>query len=421
MIYQTLFEHVTKHHFFDHHSKVLIAVSGGVDSMNLLHFLSLYQEKLGITLGIAHVNHKQRPESDQEELYLRQWAKEQGLPFYCSYFSGVFSEKAARDFRYSFFKQVMNDDKYTALVTAHHADDQAETILMKMLRGSRLRHLTGIKAVQDFGPGQLIRPLLAIKKSDLPDTFHFEDDSNYSRHYLRNRVRNDYLPLFQKENPQFSTYLTELAREIQLLQEALADLLASIDIRDLAVFKRQSPVLQELLLENYLEHFPELQLSRAQFKHLLALLSNDKTYQIPLKNGYECQKTQENFSIYKISPKTDSTLQVKVLKITETCRCQEFSFHFSESGEGYPLDSQEPIILRNRQAEDRIDFGTFSKTLRRLFIDEKVPQSEREKAIVGEQNGKILFVQTKHKLYLRKSPENVTMKATLSIQKLEDR
>ena len=114
--------------------------------MNLLHFC-IYTEKFSIEIGIAHVNHKQRVESDTEENYLRDWAKEHQVPIYVSYFSGNFSEKTARDFRYHFFKQIMNEQNYTALVTAHHADDQAETIFMRLLRGSRLRHLSGIQAV----------------------------------------------------------------------------------------------------------------------------------------------------------------------------------------------------------------------------------------------------------------------------------
>lgn len=418
MTYQTLFQEVVKNHFFDHHNKVLIALSGGVDSMNLLHFLSLYQKELGVSLGIAHINHKQRPESDVEEDYLRHLAETQGYPFYHADFSGIFSEKAARDFRYDFFKKVMIEEGYTALVTAHHADDQAETMLLKLLRGSRLRHLTGIRAVQEFGPGQLIRPFLTLKKSELPDVFHFEDSSNTSRNYFRNRVRHDYLPQLEKENPQFSTYLADLARENQIFQTALLELTQGFDVTDLRFFKSQSKALKEVLLGNYLEEFPKLQLTKAQFTQLLTLLENSNTYQIPLKNGYELLKAKETFCIQKISPTTDSTLTSKVLKFQEIVIFNGFQFSFLEDGEGIPLSSQSPLILRGRQPQDKIDFGTFSKKLRRLFIDEKIPKKERDKAIVGEQEGKIVFVQTANNLYLRKFAESDTMKAALNIKKL---
>lgn len=417
-MYQKLLQEVTKNHLFDRHQKVLIALSGGVDSMNLLHFLSLNQESLGISLGIAHINHKQRPESDSEEDYLRQLAETSGFPFYYSHFSGAFSEKAARDFRYAFFKKIMIEEGYTALVTAHHADDQAETMFLKLLRGSRLRHLTGIKTVQEFGPGQLIRPFLTVKKSQLPNVFHFEDSSNKSLNYLRNRIRHDYLPNLEKENPKFSTYLTELARENQIFQSALSELTRNMDVTDLTFFQSQSPALKEVLLGEYLEHFPDLQVSKAQFLDLLAHLENKKSYQIPLKKDYELVKNSQRFTIQKISPRTDSTLTSKVLKFQETLVFQGFQFSFHEKGDGIALCSRAPLTLRGRQMHDKIDFGTFSKKLRRLFIDEKIPQNERNQAIVGEQEGQIIFVQTASNLYLRKFAESDTMKATLYIQKL---
>ena len=121
---------------------------------------------------------------------MREWAKEHQIPIHVAYFSGTFSETAARDFRYKFFKELMSNYHYTALVTAHHADDQAETIFMRLLRGSRLRHLSAMQTVNAFGDGELIRPFLTYSKKELPNIFHFEDDSNRSLDFLRNRIRN---------------------------------------------------------------------------------------------------------------------------------------------------------------------------------------------------------------------------------------
>ena len=136
--------------------------------MSLLHFLYNHQKDLDIQLGIAHVNHKQRQESEHEEAYLRHWAKEHKVPFHYSAFSGKFSENAARTFRYEFFKRVMKDYDYSALVTAHHADDQAETIFMRLLRGSRLRHLTGISAISHLVLVRLFAPFCILRKIGFP-------------------------------------------------------------------------------------------------------------------------------------------------------------------------------------------------------------------------------------------------------------
>ena len=111
---------------------------------------------------------------------------------------GAFTEAKARTFRYDFFKQIMEIEDCTALVTGHHANDQAETTLMRLIRGTKLRHLSGIPVRQPFGKGELIRPLLAFTKNELMEIPHFEDSSNHSQDFFRNRVRHQYLTEFEK-------------------------------------------------------------------------------------------------------------------------------------------------------------------------------------------------------------------------------
>ena len=145
---QDFLNHFLQKEYFKKHSKVVLALSGGLDSMFLFQLLSTYQNELEIELILAHVNHKQRRESDWEENELRKLADAAELPIYITSFLGDFSEARAREFRYDFFRKIMKEIGATALVTAHHADDQVETILMRLIRGSRLRHLTGIKESQ---------------------------------------------------------------------------------------------------------------------------------------------------------------------------------------------------------------------------------------------------------------------------------
>lgn len=161
---QDFLNHFLRKEYFKKHSKVVLALSGGLDSMFLFHLLSTYQEELEIKLILAHVNHKQRSESDWEENELRKLADVAGLPICITSFSGDFSEARAREFRYDFFRKIMKEVGATALVTAHHADDQVETILMRFIRGSRLRHLIGIKESQVVDDIEIIRPLLHFHK-----------------------------------------------------------------------------------------------------------------------------------------------------------------------------------------------------------------------------------------------------------------
>lgn len=406
--------------YFNQHKKILVAVSGGADSMSLLHFLYNHQKDLDIQLGIAHVNHKQRQESEHEEAYLRHWAEEHKVPFHYSAFSGKFSENAARTFRYEFFKRVMKDYDYSALVTAHHADDQAETIFMRLLRGSRLRHLTGISAIRPFGTGQIIRPFLHLTKDQLPVTFHFEDRSNTSLAYLRNRIRLSYLPTLSQENPKIKEHLCLLAEEIGLMEQALGELTKDITITDLSVFQQQSDPVQLFLLQNYLDTFPDLQLSKGQFNQLISYLRKNASGKMPLKNGYELVKTQTYFLIRKEA--SISLSPPCLLEFGKSVEFEAYTLTFSEFNDVSNTDaisiwSDAPIVIRHRKEGDKIDLGSHHKKLRRLFIDNKILEKDRQKAIVGEQDGHIIFLYVAGRLYLKKRPENAILYGTVVIYK----
>ena len=406
--------------YFNQHKKILVAVSGGADSMSLLHFLYNHQKDLDIQLGIAHVNHKQRQESEHEEAYLHHWAEEHKVPFHYSAFSGKFSENAARTFRYEFFKQVMKDYDYSALVTAHHADDQAETIFMRLLRGSRLRHLTGISAIRPFGTGQIIRPFLHLTKAQLPVTFHFEDRSNTSLAYLRNRIRLSYLPTLSQENPKIKEHLCLLAEEIGLMEQALGELTKDISITDLSVFQQQSDAVQLFLLQNYLDTFPDLQLSKGQFNQLISYLRKNVSGKIPLKNGYELVKTQTSFLIRK--EEAISLSPPCLLEFGKSVEFEDYTLSFSEFNDVSNADtisiwSDSPIVIRHRKEGDKIDLGSHHKKLRRLFIDNKILEKDRQKAIIGEQDGQIIFLYVAGRLYLKKRPENAILYGTVVIYK----
>ena len=406
--------------YFNRHKKILVAVSGGADSMSLLHFLYNHQKDLDIQLGIAHVNHKQRQESEHEEAYLHHWAEEHKVPFHYSAFSGKFSENAARTFRYEFFKQVMKDYDYSALVTAHHADDQAETIFMRLLRGSRLRHLTGISAIRPFGTGQIIRPFLHLTKAQLPVTFHFEDRSNTSLAYLRNRIRLSYLPTLSQENPKIKEHLCLLAEEIGLMEQALGELTKDISITDLSVFQQQSDAVQLFLLQNYLDSFPDLQLSKGQFNQLISYLRKNSSGKMPLKNGYELVKTQTDFLIRKEA--SISLSPPCLLEFGKSVEFEDYTLTFSEYNDVSNTDaisiwSDAPIVIRHRKEGDKIDLGSHHKKLRRLFIDNKILEKDRQKAIIGEQDGQIIFLYVAGRLYLKKRPENAILYGTVVIYK----
>ncbi len=191
--------------------KILLAVSGGSDSVALVYIFTQLQKRLGITgIGIAHVNHGLRgDESDSEALFVARLAESAGLQFHCKrlngktlYDAGV--EAWARKQRYSFMKALKERYGYRFIVTGHTADDQAETFLMNVERGCGLSGLCGIPAVRNDG---IIRPLLAVRKITLQNWLKkqgytwCEDRSNDDIRYTRNRVRHLIIPRLEKQCP----------------------------------------------------------------------------------------------------------------------------------------------------------------------------------------------------------------------------
>ena len=423
MIDQKFRKQMQEKRYFQNHRKVLVAVSGGLDSMTLFHLLYQNREELEIELGIAHVNHKQRPESNMEEKELSNFAQQLGVKFFSSNFSGDFSEEKARRFRYRFFEKVMLAEGYTALVTAHHADDQAETVFMRLLRGARLRHLSGMTEVQPFANGELIRPLLYFHKQDFPDILHFEDKSNLQNDYLRNRIRNLYLPSLEKENPRFKDSLISLGKEVGNLQTALSHLTQGLDITNLEVFERQIPEVQNFLLQEYLKKFPSLNINKKQFEEILGILRTKANYLHPLKDGYELVKDYKHFEIRKISRRSDLKVESILLECGNQLQFEEYQFSFGTPLEGENVQAiavsrETPLLLRRRKTGDCLRLKGHHKKLRRLFIDQKIPFEEREKAIVVEQNQQILAIVNIAISDLSKELKSDIISTVLYIQKI---
>ena len=414
--------HFLEKGYFKDYSRVVLALSGGLDSMFLFHLLSTYQEELGIELFLAHVNHKQRPESDDEEIELRKLAEQVGVPIYVAHFTGDFSEANARQFRYDFFREVMEKTSSTALVTAHHADDQAETIFMRMIRGVRLQHLSAIKERQTFDKGELIRPLLSFYKKDFSEVEHFEDRTNKENNYFRNRVRNIYLPQLKKENIQLKRAFLEFGKEVSDYQIALTELSQTVNVEDLTQFLSFSEATQRVLLQQYLSCFADLNVTREQFQEIHHILKTKSQYRHCIKNGYELVKEYKHFRICKIRPKSDEKSSECVLNYQNQVHYEGYLFSFGiplkgENVQKMNVSRETSLILRHRQPGDYLIKNGHRKKLRRLFIDLKIPKEKREKAIIIEQFGKICSVLGIEISDLSKKMKNDIMNTVLYIEK----
>ena len=197
---------------------VVLALSGGVDSMVLFELL----KNTGFNVVIAHVNHHKRAESIIEENYIRKLAQDNNLSIeVLDYIHEKDNFQAeAHNSRYQFFYEVAIKYNATAIITAHHNIDNLETILINIIRGSNIYGYGGIKEISSYKDIKLIRPLINIEKDELYKyakefniTF-FEDSSNARDEYLRNRIRHHVIPLLKKENPNLKESIANYSNQL---------------------------------------------------------------------------------------------------------------------------------------------------------------------------------------------------------------
>lgn len=208
-----------RHHLLIEGDAVLVGVSGGPDSVALVHLLAERAPGLHLRLGIAHLHHGLRLEADQDEHLVRRMAIDRGLPFYCrradvrsqQRLRRLSLEEAARQVRYDFLEEVAAQHGFTKIALGHHADDNAETLLLNLLRGSGRLGLGGIPAVRD---GKLIRPLIRARRADIEAYIEARgiatvaDATNADEIFLRNRIRRRLIPALERDyHPQVGSVL----------------------------------------------------------------------------------------------------------------------------------------------------------------------------------------------------------------------
>ncbi len=227
-------KYVAQNELFGHDDKILLTVSGGVDSMVMM---SLFAAS-GYRFGVAHCNFQLRgQESDEDEALVAEQARRYDVELFNRRFdtqgemerTGESMEMAARRLRYTWFRSLCDEHGYNVIAIAHHINDSIETFFINMLRGTGLRGLTGI-SVQ---AGRIVRPLMFATRKDILDyaTAHRipyrEDSSNRSTKYLRNKVRLGIVPMLREINPQFTTVMR---RNISRLTDAQTFIDRSVEL-----------------------------------------------------------------------------------------------------------------------------------------------------------------------------------------------
>ena len=386
--------------------RVLCALSGGADSVALLSVLLELREELGITVEAAHFHHNLRGgEADRDADFCRDLCRQLSVPFHFgkaapdAYGQGESPELQARQLRYAFLKTLPCD----RIATAHTADDNTETVLQHLLRGSGLRGLRGIPRKRE----RLSRPLLCVTRQEIEtylrerDLSWVEDSSNGEDFCQRNRLRHGVIPLLKEEMPalhgQVFRQSSLLCREDAFLDRLAGELLQTAR-RGENCYYRQSlleadPVLQDRALRLLLGQFYPADLAMCHVEAVGQLLKSEKpSGRVNLPQGlvalrrYELLCVEEE--VHCQFPPTELKIPGETI-IEETgvkiccffCEnLQNFTntpFHFAIK---YDMIGESRISLRQRQEGDRFLMnGGYHKSLKKLFIEKKLPRDLRQR------------------------------------------
>ncbi|MDX8345976.1 tRNA lysidine(34) synthetase TilS [Rossellomorea sp. YZS02] len=436
-----MFEDTTKrfireHQLIEKGDRIVVAVSGGPDSLALLHFLDENKVELGVDVEAAHLDHMFRgEESFQELLFVREFCNRRHIPFHgervdvsteIERTNGSLQDKA-RQIRYGFLKEVMEEVSATKLALGHHGDDQVETILMKLTRGASGAGRAGIPVKRPFAGGEIIRPLLSVTKEEIErycETHGLiprRDPSNEKEDYTRNRFRKRILPFLKQENPhvhlQFQRFSEELTEDEAYLEELTREKLNKVwnntgDYSTLHIdgFLAMAQPLQRRginLILNYLYKLRPSSLSSIHIYDVLGILKG-KTPNASLDLPKGLKVTRAYHTCY---------FHFGDLALTEVPYCYELQVNnrldiqggyqfllyssppvLDRAGDVIYLDPSTvslPLYVRTRRSKDRMKVKGMegSKKLKALFIDQKIPAHLRDEwPIVVDAENHILWV-----------------------------
>lgn len=388
---------------------VIAAVSGGKDSMALLHLLGVLAGEWGFTLSAAHFNHNLRgEESARDEAFVREYCHTHGISLsvgqgdvsgYAAE-NGLSLEEAARFLRYEFLLSLSPKAK---IATAHTAGDNTETILMHLIRGTGLKGLTGIPPIRD----RIIRPLLLCTPSEVLSYLeqhhipYVADSSNDSDFCLRNRIRHHVIPLLSQENPSLDATLAAAAQllgeeEAYLSREAQRCLESCSLPRGLSVEGLRSlhPAMQRRVLRLFLS--PVEGLSQIHISDGLELLSGDHpSAKISLPGHYSLQR--EYAVLMLCSEESEPIPAPAVLSPGQTIRFGHFILTLTEGfcPERLPEDTlalelSGPLLIRTRLPGDTIRLSGGEKKLKKYLIDRKIPARQRDHLPVAVKDNTIV-------------------------------
>jgi len=378
---------------------VICAVSGGADSVALLFAFYLLKEKLGITLEAAHFNHHLRAEeSDRDETFVRQLCDRYDIALHVGGAKIIPGKKgleaAARDARYAFLRSLPGK-----IATAHTADDNAETVLMHLIRGTGLKGLGGITPIH----GNVIRPMLKVTRQEVESFLeewclsHIEDSSNETDAFLRNRIRHHVMPILAQENPKIAENLSQMALRLRLDEEFLCQQSNSTTLPTVESLKNMPKSIRSRTLERFLKESGVKEPEDSHITLAESLLFSEKpSARASFPGGVTIAREYDRLVCLSQIPELRETLlpcpgEVFLPGLRVTCAP---ATEFISTPDAFTVSPVGEIRLRPRQSGDTIRLSGGSRSLKKLFIDRKIPAAQRQQIPVVCDDAGILGVYT---------------------------
>lgn len=427
---------IRKYQMIQPKDKIILAVSGGPDSTALLYLMYDLMDELKCSLHIIHLNHNLRgEESDADEEFVREHAKKLDLPITVESINvkGMITSKeslesGARRIRYKFYERVMSEIGANKVAHGHTADDQTETVIMRFLRGSGTKGLSGIPPIRD---GIYIRPLIETTRREVEEYLQSLninprlDSSNLSTEYERNKIRHELIPIIERNySPNIKRILQQTADILraeedlmtELAQRAMDECVLYRDLQSITIsiydLKKYHFALQRRILRLVIENLLG-DLNRYDFDHLVDLMNlidNSVTGSvINLPRGITAEKTYDRIIIeidrspqiinpfdYIVNVPGETEIYELGLSVrTVLSKSDHLTYSKDKYQKTFDYDKiNGDLHLRNRLIGDRFQplgvSGT--KKLKDLFMDEKVPRSQRDNIPILTDGNNILWI-----------------------------
>ena len=426
-IFKKIVDFVEDYRLINENDRILASVSGGPDSIFLLHFLIFYSKIKNFEIKVAHINHNLRKESTEELEFVKKLCKKLNLPFYYRNLkiektSSI--EEEARKKRYSALIEIARYTKCNKIATGHTLDDQAETLLMRLIKGAGIKGIGGISPFIKFKDIEVIRPLLFTEKDEIKKYLDEKkipykiDLSNYSLKFLRNKIRHKILPLFEKINPKVKEKIGNLAL---LLQDSLKIIEESVNEKYEKICKEDGEIkVRKEDFEKLPIPFKRFLISAIVGKFKIDFLSFNGIEEIRkniekgkdfVSNKYKIYIYQDGENIiFSKKERKEKKRVVFPLKLFEEnkfpyfqikiqskiCKFSEKIFKNPSTSIIYvdPEKLKGKLYIRNWKKGDYFyPLGMKKrKKISRFFIDKKIPKSERKKIPLLVCDEKIVWV-----------------------------